>query len=104
MNNNLLKTVLYWTATIIILVALWPIIKWFILILLIFLVYIYFKFRKNARIHTFKFDDNMFNDFNDLNDRDEDDYIDPNDYDSHGINDSDDVIDVEVKVRDADDE
>lgn len=101
MNNNLLKTILYWTATIIILVALWPIIKWFILILLIFLVYIYFKFRKSASIHTFKFGDDIFND---IDNQDDDDYIDPNDYDSHGINDSDDVIDVEVKVRDADDE
>ena len=67
MNN--FKSVLYWALTICIIIGLWPILKWLILILVVLAIYLFYRLKKSATIHTFNLNDDFmqndeFNNFN----------------------------------------
>ena len=83
MNN--FRSILYWIVTFFVIIALWPILKWLILILIVLAIYLFYRLRKNMTVHTF----NMHDDFG------QDEY---NDYERPNI-DHGDVIDVEVEVK-----
>lgn len=93
--NNQIKSILYWLIAAILLVALWPLIKWLIIILLVFIVYIYFRFRHEVKkVNNFKYDDPFIKE----DTRREEDYV-INDYDrdEEVPTISDDIIDADVK-------
>lgn len=49
-----LRSLLYWSATAILLVALWPLLRWLILIVLVLLVFLYWRFRSALHVTSYK--------------------------------------------------
>ena len=81
MNN---PNILYWPLALIIIILLWPILKWLIIILLVLLALAFFKFSKNITI------------IRPANPSD-------SNYNRQHLEDND-VIDVQVKIKDKESE
>lgn len=52
-----IRRVLHWLASFIIIAALWPILKWFIFVLIIIFVIAYFKAKKEGNVFTVNLND-----------------------------------------------
>lgn len=74
-----IKGILYWILAFFIISALWPLIKWLIVIVLVGFAILYFMAKKNGNVHVVHFDDHPFSNNKQIH--------------------NDDVIDVEVKER-----